>query len=130
MIQSVPREMTNHRKIQRILVVDDSEPILVLIQKILQTHGFDQTDLAGDSSSALSLASQFNYTCILIDFQLAESNGITLGSQLRSHGFSGKMILMTAEKNPSSSLADLHTIFDSILPKPFGPNQLINCISE
>ena len=128
MIPSNPHENPNHTDIQRILVVDDSKPILVLIQKILQTHGYDQIDLVEDCSSALSLASQYNYSCILIDLQLAEGDGITLGRQLRSHGFFGQMILMTAEKNPLSCLSDLHTLFDAILPKPFGPKQLLGCM--
>lgn len=66
----------------KILVIDDSESIRKLIQKILTVHGYDVMQ-AGSALEGLALANEHEPEMVICDVQMPEHDGFYVLEQLR-----------------------------------------------
>ena len=67
---------------QRALVVDDEEPVRMMLQRLLTRRGFI-TDLASDGRMATSLFDRTQYDVVLCDMKMPHTSGLTLYERLR-----------------------------------------------
>ena len=88
--------------IKKILVVEDSPPILRTISEILQNHGY-QTLTAVDGEEALEKTIQEKPRLILMDIILPKKNGFQVCRQLKTSPDTRDIrILMLTSKNQNS----------------------------
>ena len=101
-----------------IVVVDDDFGIRESIRFVLQLDGFAVEDYAS-AASFLAACDPAHVDCLLIDYAMPETNGMTLAAQLRVFGVTTPIVIMTAD--PSSDvdrLAEGVGIY-GIIRKPF-----------
>ena len=111
------------KRTTRILIIEDESGIALALYKSLSQLDY-RVDTAKTGSSGLRKASNKKFDLILLDLGLPDMSGKTICRQLRDDGFSGPIIILTAE----SSIASKVSLFDAgandYLTKPFSVEEL------
>jgi two-component system, OmpR family, response regulator len=109
---------------ERILLVEDEEPIRDLVQTALRFTGFTVESVAS-GPDALALARNDAWHLLILDVNLPGIDGFTLCRKLRDGGDDVPVIFLTARDDP----ADLREGFsgggDDYLTKPFSLEELV-----
>lgn len=109
-----------------ILVVEDEEPISILVQYNLEKAGFD-VRLAETGQEALFACQEKAPDLIILDWMLPEKSGIEVLGELRSEDdfASIPVIMLTARGEEHDKLLGLDSGADDYMIKPFSPKELI-----
>ncbi|MFM7486685.1 MAG: response regulator transcription factor, partial [Cytophagales bacterium] len=115
---------------QKILVVDDEEPILELLKYNLEKEGYD-VKAASDGVQALELAKKFQPDLVLLDIMMPRMDGVETCRQLRampelSNAF---IVFLTARTEEYSEIAAFDGGADDYIQKPIKPRALMSRIS-
>jgi len=103
---------------ERVLVVDDEEPVLDLIEAVLCDE-YD-VDRATTAEQALNLCRQRQYPAIIIDIALpGELNGFQLVDQLHKLAPQTKLIMITGLALSEDAKRKALEVSDALLTKPF-----------
>ncbi|MBK5285713.1 MAG: response regulator [Bacteroidia bacterium] len=82
----------------RVLVIEDDELDRMIIKKALKGSNFEtEIVFAEDMDSGLSAASENNFDCIFIDYNLPGGNGLELLIQIRAAGNNSPVIIVTSQ---------------------------------
>jgi two-component system, NtrC family, response regulator PilR len=99
----------------RILIVDDERSIRELLEIVLRKEGFQVTS-ASSAEEGLSHVKSSEYDLIVSDIKMADMTGIDLLREVRSNGFNGQFILLTAFASAEAAIQALKMgAFDYIL---------------
>jgi len=79
----------------RILIVDDEEPIRILYKDELSEEGYRVFTL-GDASRLLEVIEQRRPNLVVLDIKLGEHNGLDLLQEIRNTNYEMPVILSTA----------------------------------
>lgn len=113
----------------RILVVDDDEPILVLMKSILREFQFDPM-VSSSGSAALDLAAANRPDLILLDMNMPEMSGAAFVQQLRGRGELADVPVLILSGDPIEG-DELSAIgADGAIQKPFDLKVLIDQIRQ
>lgn len=114
----------NERRDERILLVEDEEPIRDLVQTALRFTGFT-VESAASGPEGLALARNDTWHLLILDVNLPGMDGFALCRKLREAGHNVPVIFLTARDDP----ADLREGFtgggDDYLTKPFSLEELV-----
>jgi two-component system response regulator MprA len=110
----------------RVLVVDDDEPLAASLRRSLEYAGYDVT-VAGDGPNALAAAARTRPAVVVLDVQLPGIDGYGVCRALRvAPGAESTMILMlTARDAPADRVTGLDAGADDYLVKPFDSHELL-----
>src|SRR5437763_2429953 len=98
-----------------ILIVDDERSIREVLQIFLKKVGFKVT-AATNAEAALQLTKTTEFDLIVSDIKMADMSGIDLLRELRSQGFTGQFILLTAFATAETAIQALKMgAFDYII---------------
>lgn len=108
-----------------ILVVEDEEPISLLLQYNLEKEGFS-IRLAETGQDGLSEVLEKVPDLMVLDWMLPEMSGIDVLDKVRSHEDwqSIPVIMLTARGEEHDKLLGLDTGADDYIVKPFSPKEL------
>lgn len=113
----------------RILIIDDSATLCLIMARILQKLGC-QVSIASNGQAGLSKALQERPHCIILDVVLPGMNGFSLCRQLRAldphHTLS--IIMVSTKNTPLDQHWGLRQGADRYLAKPFTEEQLIEAV--
>jgi adenylate cyclase len=112
---------------QRILVVDDEEPIRNLITDTLQPEGHTVI-VAGDGATALRLALEQLPDLILCDVQLPDIQGIDLARRIREFDADVPIVIVTGLADVDLAVSALKLGASDYITKPFNPRQLLGTV--
>ena len=103
-----------------ILVVDDEESSAISVAYVLR-HASHAVDIAKDGPEAIRRLSENTrrYHIVTTDHAMLEVTGLDLVSRLRATGFSGKILVLSANVTPDLSITFLKLGADYIISKPF-----------
>lgn len=101
-----------------LLVVEDEKKVSAFIQQGLMEVGY-QVDIADSPSAAKELLKSKNYDLLLLDVMLPEISGIEFAKELRSQGFAGFILMLTALSTTKDKIQGLDSGADDYLTKPF-----------
>jgi FixJ family two-component response regulator len=112
-----------------IYVVDDDYDVRTSLRFLLETEGFDvRTFRSG--AALLGSATRNHADCLVIDYKMAELDGLELAHRLRRLQVSTPIILITGYPDASisakASLAGVH----QVLLKPNLEDSLIDCVRK
>ena len=112
----------------RILLVEDEPSLQVVIRHMLRTLNVE-VELAGDGRLACQMVEQSRaegrpYALILMDIQLPQMNGLEATRRLRTQGWSGPIVALTAYAMVGDRERCLAAGCDDYLPKPISPSRL------
>jgi DNA-binding response OmpR family regulator len=107
----------------RILLAEDDLLLGKLIKHMLESE-HHQVDWATRGDEALSLATDFVYDVIILDWMLPGLEGLTLCRQLRTQEYQKPILMLTAKDAVSDRVAGLDAGADDYLVKPFEFSEL------
>jgi len=115
----------------RILIIDDSPTLRMMIARVLQKTGF-HVSMAANGTDGLNKAVQERPDCIILDVVLPGLNGFSVCRQLRAmdpeHDLS--IIMVSSKNTPVDQHWGLRQGADRYLPKPFTEEQLLETVKE
>jgi FixJ family two-component response regulator len=82
----------------RILLVDDDEVDRLAVKRLLRQAGFAaEIDERSDRAGALAAAQQHRYDCVLLDYRLPGTDGVSLLRSLRDRGVGAPVVALTGQ---------------------------------
>lgn len=109
---------------QKILIVDDEEPIVTLLTFNIQRAGY-MTEVSYDGMDAINKAMSHDFHLIILDLMLPEVNGMEVCRYLREHDVDTPILMLTAKDNEMDKVKGLEVGADDYLTKPFSPKEVI-----
>ena len=108
---------------QKILIVEDEQPIRKLLEYNLQLSGYD-TISAADGEVAIELVLNEQPDLIVLDLMLPKLDGIEVCKRLRSEGINIPIIMLTAKGDEFDKVHGLEIGADDYMTKPFSPREV------
>jgi two-component system OmpR family response regulator len=109
---------------ERILLVEDEEPIRDLVQTALRFTGFT-VESAASGPEGLALARNDAWHLLILDVNLPGIDGFALIRKLREGGDDVPVIFLTARDDPSDLREGFSGGGDDYLTKPFSLEELV-----
>ena len=113
----------------RVLVVDDEEPIRILIQRLLLRHGFS-VETVPDGAAAIDRLAQEDFDAVVLDLMMPKIDGFTVLRQLIATNpeLVSRVVVATAYPR---DVANRHlTEVCHVIIKPFDTTQLVEAVEE
>jgi DNA-binding response OmpR family regulator len=116
--------------LKRILVVDDEQDNAFVLALILEEHGFI-VDTFTDPNKALSDFKPNYYDLIILDYRMANLDGLKLCKKIKSLNTSTKTMLLSAgHEQLQLQIDELRRNFLMILKKPISGSKLLEEVSN
>ncbi len=115
---------------QKVLVVDDEEPILELLKYNLEKQGYD-VRTATDGQIAVDTAKKFHPDLVLLDIMMPKMDGVEACRQIRAIPELANtfIVFLTARSEEYSEVAAFDVGADDYITKPIKPRALMSRIS-
>ena len=107
-----------------ILLVEDDRMIIENLTEFLKTEGFQVWSADGQAKAMKILRNQ-HFDLILLDITLAQGNGYSTCTQIKSH-YEIPIIFLTALDDEFSVVTGLDMGADDYISKPFRPRELVS----
>ncbi len=109
---------------ERILIIEDEESILMALEDDLKLEGYKVTGI-GDGRQGLSMAKEGGYDLIILDIMLPKMNGFEVCKELRQAGMTIPILILTAKSQEIDKVLGLELGADDYVTKPFSPRELL-----
>ncbi|MCU0367315.1 MAG: response regulator transcription factor [Cyclobacteriaceae bacterium] len=115
---------------QKVLVVDDEEPILELLKYNLEKQGYD-VKTASDGYMAVEVAKKFHPDLVLLDIMMPKMDGVEACRQIKAMPELANtfIVFLTARAEEYSEVAAFDVGADDYILKPIKPRALMSRIS-
>lgn len=115
---------------QKVLVVDDEEPILELLKYNLEKGGYE-VKTATDGAKAVEIAKRFLPDLVLLDIMMPKMDGVETCRQIKDLPELEKtfVVFLTARSEEYSEVAAFDVGADDYITKPIKPRALMSRIS-
>ena len=115
---------------QKVLVVDDEEPILELLKYNLEKQGYD-VRTANEGAEAVEIARKFHPDLVLLDIMMPKMDGVEACRQIRAMPelVNTFIVFLTARAEEYSEIAAFDGGADDYILKPIKPRALMSRIS-
>jgi two-component system, OmpR family, alkaline phosphatase synthesis response regulator PhoP len=111
-------------KRKRILLIEDEKGLVLTLIDRLNSEGYTVTH-AGDGENGEQLASEKQFDLILLDVMLPKKNGFDIVRDIRTHGNSTPVLMLTARGQVNEKVVGLKLGADDYLSKPFEMLELL-----
>lgn len=119
-----------NKPLQKVLVVDDEEPILELLKYNLEKQGYD-VRIAIDGQVGVDIARKFHPDLVLLDIMMPKMDGVEACRQIRAMPELANtfVVFLTARAEEYSEIAAFDVGADDYILKPIKPRALMSRIS-
>lgn len=111
------------KNMQKILIADDNRQITDILKQYARDEGFD-VYLAYDGQEALDLFQKHEFTIILLDVMMPETDGFTVCRKIRETSMV-PIIMVTARGEDYERIMGLEIGADDYIVKPFVPGEVM-----
>ncbi len=108
----------------RILIVEDEEAILMALEDDLRLEGYE-VESAAEGPVGLSMAMKHVYDLIILDVMLPRMDGFEVCRRLRASGVATPVLMLTAKSQEIDKVVGLELGADDYVTKPFSPRELL-----
>lgn len=108
----------------KILVADDEQAVRESLRRSLRFNGYDVV-LAVDGEDALDQIRLEQPDLTILDLMMPKLDGLGVCRTLRSSGYDGPILMLTARDGVADRVAGLDAGADDYLPKPFALEELL-----
>ena len=108
----------------RILIVEDEPGLVLTISDLLTAEGYEVVS-ATDGVSGLAMATEQQFSLIILDVMLPRKNGFDVCRELRQKGVDSAILMLTAKTQVVNRVVGLKLGADDYLAKPFDPTELL-----
>ncbi len=112
------------RAVRRILLVEDEPGLVLTLTDRLRSEGY-AVDVAADGPAGLARATSDRWDVILLDVMLPGANGFDVCREVRHHGVTTPIIMLTARGQVVDRVQGLRLGADDYLTKPFDLLELL-----
>ncbi len=109
---------------EKILIIEDEESILMALKDNLKLEGYDVTG-AMDGESGFTKVIENNYDLIILDIMLPKMDGFDVCKRIRQEGISSPILMLTAKSQEIDKVLGLELGADDYVTKPFSPRELL-----
>ena len=113
----------------RILLVDD-DPFAIRLGKVFLQKLTNDIHVADNGQKAIDTALSQPFDLILMDIEMPTMDGLTATRELRSKGYTGRIVAVTARTQPEDQQKCLDAGCDDYLPKPYDQNSIASLIES
>ena len=110
--------------VMRLLLAEDESMMAEAVSAYLTFHGH-QVDWAEDGLSALEMAEEKAYDCLILDIMMPKMDGVTVLKRLRADGNAAPAIFLTAKSEIDDKAQGFKAGGDDYLTKPFALEELL-----
>ena len=110
---------------KKVLVVEDEISIQRILQYDLMQSGF-LVDLASDGEEGLQKALANQYDVMLLDIMLPKRDGFSVCKELRQHGNSTYIVMLSARDDELDRVHGLDVGADDYMTKPFSSREVVS----
>jgi DNA-binding response OmpR family regulator len=110
--------------LQRILIIEDEEDMVLGLRKNLEWEGFEVI-AASDGEAGLNCAVNDSHDLILLDIMLPKLSGLDVCRRLRNRGVNTPVIMLTARGQEIDKVLGLEIGADDYVTKPFSIRELL-----
>ncbi|HBD96309.1 MAG: response regulator receiver protein [Spirochaetes bacterium GWF1_31_7] len=114
----------------KLLIVDDSNIMRRAIEKYVKDFKLDLIGTAGDGEQALALFKTHSPDVVTLDITMPKLDGISCLKEMMKINPRCRVLIISALKDPATSLSALKYGAKGFLPKPFTELQLKEEILE
>ncbi|MEZ4865244.1 MAG: response regulator transcription factor [Caldilineaceae bacterium] len=107
----------------RVLVVEDEPRMAKLIRQGLEEDAY-AVDVIGNGADVLEWVQSADYDLLLLDIMLPGMDGLAVCRQLRAHGYTMPILMLTALGALPDKVSGLDSGADDYLVKPFAIEEL------
>jgi two-component system, cell cycle response regulator len=107
----------------RVLTVDDSRPIRMIVSKAMVELGFEVGE-AQDGNDGLKKLAESAYDLVILDVTMPNLDGPGMLSKMREQGDKTPVLMLTSESKTSIVAALMKLGIQDFVLKPFKPNEL------
>lgn len=108
----------------RILIVEDDPHILLGLEEVLKSEGFDVTS-CNRGDSAIESVAKHKPALIVLDVMLPGLSGYDICKQLRAKKVTTPILMLTAKSQEIDKVVGLDLGADDYVTKPFGVRELL-----
>src|SRR3954468_15190963 len=108
----------------RILIVEDDPHILLGLEEVLKSEGFEVVS-CNRGDKAIEAAAKCRPSLIVLDVMLPGMSGYDICKQLRSKKISTPILMLTAKGQEIDKVVGLDLGADDYVTKPFGVRELL-----
>jgi len=113
----------------RILHIDDQELDTALLKHHLKATGISLTSIQNPDDVLKAIRAE-PFDVVICDLYIGDVDGEVIIQQLRDNDFQGKIIIVTAESDPSRNHRLRNMGVEEIIQKPYDPARLIGILSS
>lgn len=114
---------------KKVLVVDDTKNIRMLLEKTMQMEGF-AVETASTGSEGLDKIRANSYDLIFLDIKLPEVSGTEVLRKIRAENINTPVIIITAYPTVKNAVDCVQLGAITYLQKPFTADRLKNILSQ
>ncbi len=107
----------------RILIAEDEPAIALGLEDDLKMEGY-QVEVVADGLAASSRARSEDFDLIVLDVMLPGKDGFDVCRELRRHGLTTPILMLTAKAQEPEKVMGLELGADDYVTKPFGTREL------
>jgi DNA-binding response OmpR family regulator len=108
----------------RILLIEEESRLAEIVRQALREQGY-AVDAAGDGEIGFQLALTEPYDLIILDILLPKRDGLSVCRELRRHGLTTPILMLTARDSVEDRVTGLDSGADDYLIKPFALQELL-----
>jgi two-component system alkaline phosphatase synthesis response regulator PhoP len=109
---------------EKILIVDDEQPIVTLLEFNLEQSGFVVLS-ANNGREAVEIVMREHPDLIILDVMLPELDGLEVCKVLRQNKVNTPILMLTAKNDEFDKIIGLELGADDYLTKPFSPREVV-----
>ncbi|TAK61908.1 MAG: response regulator [Bacteroidetes bacterium] len=122
--------MTKDVQQYRVLLIDDSQNIRVLVKKLLSNYGFQNIEMAENGLIGLQKIQSFSPDIIFLDGIMPEMDGLTVLREVKTHHRETVVIITTSLSSKEMVLQFKESGADFYLLKPFEEKKFSEVIEK
>jgi DNA-binding response OmpR family regulator len=116
--------------VTRVLVVDDSETVLLMLQRRLETAGYEVATATDGQGAVDGVAADPPPDVVLLDAMMPGMSGIDALREIRASGDKTPVLIISAYRYGEEPEEALRLGADGCIPKPFDWDVLVGRIKE
>ncbi|MEK7656804.1 MAG: response regulator [Elusimicrobiota bacterium] len=108
----------------RILIVDDSPVLRLMLQEMLEALGHQIVAQADSAASAMKAYKEHKPQLVTLDISLPDKDGLTVLKELRQSDPSAAVVIITGNNQKAIEAQALNSKALGVLHKPFNQDEL------
>jgi two-component system response regulator RegA len=114
---------------RKLLIVDDDEPLLGRLARVMERKGFTVTMASGLSDARTKIKTD-RFSHAILDLKLEDGSGLDIVQMLHDHQADCRVVILTGFGNIATAVAAVKAGAIDYLPKPADPDAIVAALLQ